>query len=211
MLSVGSCHQHISLYSQKIVHIGHIIIKTLQWRHNKRDGVSNHQSYDCLRKRLFRRRSKKTAKLGVTGLCEGNSPVTGEFPGTKGQWRRKCCHLITSSSKCIQLSSRCSHFHTRDRCYVPKWQHLGIWRFLVANILHNLKKIREWITSLHGMPVYTYIINIVCKLHCIFQRNNTLGISKLHIFSHTELNYKLFSSVRSKIVPLINYRLIPRT
>ena len=35
---------------------------------------------DCLLNRLFRRRSKKTSKLRVTGLCEGNSPVTGEFP-----------------------------------------------------------------------------------------------------------------------------------
>ena len=30
--------------------------------------------------RLFRRRSKKTSKLRVTGLCAGNSPVAGEFP-----------------------------------------------------------------------------------------------------------------------------------
>ena len=29
--------------------------------------------------RLFRRRSKKTSKLRVTGLCAGNSPGTGEF------------------------------------------------------------------------------------------------------------------------------------
>ena len=29
--------------------------------------------------RLFRRRSKKASKLRVTGLCVGNSPVTGEF------------------------------------------------------------------------------------------------------------------------------------
>ena len=29
---------------------------------------------------LFRCRSKKTSKLRVTGLCEGNSPGTGEFP-----------------------------------------------------------------------------------------------------------------------------------
>ena len=28
----------------------------------------------------FRRRWKKTSKLGVTGLCAGNSPGTGEFP-----------------------------------------------------------------------------------------------------------------------------------
>ena len=53
---------------------------TLRWRHNERDGVSNHRRFDCLLNRLFRRRSKKTSKLRVTGLCEGNSPMTGEFP-----------------------------------------------------------------------------------------------------------------------------------
>ena len=52
---------------------------TLQWRHNEPDGVSNHQPYGCLHKRLFRCRSKKTPKLRVNGLCAGNSPVTGEF------------------------------------------------------------------------------------------------------------------------------------
>ena len=51
----------------------------LQWRHNERDGVSNHQPQDCLLNRLFRHRSKKTLMLRVTGLREGNSPVTGEF------------------------------------------------------------------------------------------------------------------------------------
>ena len=30
-----------------------------------------------------RRRSKKTSKHRVTGLCEGNSPVTGEFPAQR--------------------------------------------------------------------------------------------------------------------------------
>ena len=53
---------------------------SLRWRHNERDSVSNHQPHDCLLKRLFRRRSKKTSKLRVTGLCTGNSPVPGEFP-----------------------------------------------------------------------------------------------------------------------------------
>ena len=54
--------------------------KTLRWRHNGRDSVSNHQPHDCLLNRLFRRRSKKTSELRVTGLCAGNSPVIGEFP-----------------------------------------------------------------------------------------------------------------------------------
>ena len=55
----------------------------LRWLHNECDGVSNHQPHDCLLKRLFRRRSKKTSKLRVTGLCAGNSPVTGEFPAQR--------------------------------------------------------------------------------------------------------------------------------
>ena len=32
---------------------------SVQWRHNWRDGVSDHQPHDCLLNRLFRRRSKK--------------------------------------------------------------------------------------------------------------------------------------------------------
>ena len=35
---------------------------------------------DCLVNRLFRRRSKIASKLRVTNVCEGNSPITGEFP-----------------------------------------------------------------------------------------------------------------------------------
>ena len=53
---------------------------TLQQRHNGRDSVSNHQAHDCLLDRLSRRRSKKTSKDRVTGLCAGNSLGTGEFP-----------------------------------------------------------------------------------------------------------------------------------
>ena len=53
---------------------------TLRWRQNGRDSVSNHQPHDCLLNRLFRRRSNKTSKLRVTGLCARNSPGTGDFP-----------------------------------------------------------------------------------------------------------------------------------
>ena len=60
----------------------------LQWRHNERKGVSNHQRFDYLLNHLFRRKSKKTSKFRVTGLCEGNPPVTGGFPH-KGPVTRK--------------------------------------------------------------------------------------------------------------------------
>ena len=43
--------------------------------------------------------TKKTSKLRVTGLCEGNSPVTGEFPAQMASnaenvsiwWRHHVC------------------------------------------------------------------------------------------------------------------------
>ena len=54
--------------------------KTLRWRHNGGDSVSNHQPRESLLRRLIRRTSKKISKLRVTGLCAGNSPETGEFP-----------------------------------------------------------------------------------------------------------------------------------
>ena len=48
-----------------------------------RDGVSNLKPHDCLLNRLFKVQIKETSKLRVTGLCEGNSPVTGEFPAQR--------------------------------------------------------------------------------------------------------------------------------
>ena len=55
-----------------------MIPRTLHWRHNEHNGVSNHHSLDCLFNRLFKRRSTKASKLSVTGLCEENPPVTGK-------------------------------------------------------------------------------------------------------------------------------------
>ena len=74
LLSIGTVEANIS--------------ETLQWRNNESDGVSNHRCLDCLLNRLFRRRSKKTWKFRVTGLSEGNPPMsTGDrwIPLTKGQ------------------------------------------------------------------------------------------------------------------------------
>ena len=60
-------------------------VTPLQWRHNDHDGISNHQPHGCLLNRLIRRRSKKTSKLRITGLCRihrwpVNSPHKGPGP-----------------------------------------------------------------------------------------------------------------------------------
>ena len=83
------------------------VLSTVQWRHNKRYGVSNHRRIDCLltffsgvdqRKNQSNMLRYKTCldtkpvlyqdrfcslTLYVTGLCVGNSPVTGEFPAQR--------------------------------------------------------------------------------------------------------------------------------
>ena len=83
---------------------------SVQWRHNGRDNVSNHQPHDCLLNRLLRRRSKKASKLRVTCFCAGNSPGTGEFPAQMASnaenisiwWRH---HLTSKSwSWCVRYS-----------------------------------------------------------------------------------------------------------
>ena len=56
---------------------------TRHWRHNERNGVSNHWRLDCLLSCLFTRKSKKTSNLRVTGLCEGYLSVSGGFPSQR--------------------------------------------------------------------------------------------------------------------------------
>ena len=63
-------------------------VSPLRWRQNGRDSVSNHQPRHCLRSLLFGRRSRKTSKLRVTGLCVGNSPGPVNSPH-KGPVTRK--------------------------------------------------------------------------------------------------------------------------
>ena len=107
--SLKSCQRHVMIYvhvCQKPLfyflpayqHVGSLVSRLplpSQWRHNERDGVSNHQHHDCLLNHLFRCRSEKTSKFRVPGLCEGNSPVIGEFPAQRASntenvsiWRR---------------------------------------------------------------------------------------------------------------------------
>ena len=66
-----------------------LALESLLWRHNEHDSVSNHQPRGgSLLNRLFRRLSKKTSKLRVTGLCVGNSPGPVNSPH-KGPVTRK--------------------------------------------------------------------------------------------------------------------------
>ena len=84
----------------------------LRWRHNGHDSVSNHQPRDCFLNRLFRRRSKKTSKLCVTGLCAGNSPEAGEFPAQ-----------MASNAENVSIWLR----HHADSAFTITWHRYEFW------------------------------------------------------------------------------------
>ena len=117
---------------------------TLQWCHNGRDGVSNHQPHDRLLKRLFWRGSKKTSKLRVTGLCVGNSkPVTGEFPAQ-----------MASNTENVSIWWR--HHEHRNLCYRPsQLKH------------HFLSEVSPQVLQYELLLTYIRVwINILCDLWC---------------------------------------------
>ena len=100
------------------------------WRHNERDGISNHQHLGCLLNSLCRRRSKKTSKLRLTGLCDGNPPMTGGFP-----------HKWPVTRKMVSIWWR---HHARDRvdhlplCSLQDYIHANMYRKWIICVKENL-------------------------------------------------------------------------
>ena len=129
--SYGSSHIHI-LQLIETLHFMYNLLGgaqiTLLWRHNGRGSISNRQPHDCLLNRLFRRRSKKTSKLCVTGLCVGNSPGTVEFPAQMASnaenvanwWRHHDIQFWVTSAQTLKWKS------LQQCCKIgPHWPNFG--------------------------------------------------------------------------------------
>ena len=79
---------------------------TLQWRHNECDGVSHHRHLHCLLKCFFQTQIKENVKAPSHWPVRGESTGDRWIPLTKGQWRGKCFHLMTSSwGVCSRVST----------------------------------------------------------------------------------------------------------
>ena len=77
-------HRSISSYTIDIVKTA--LPKALQWRHNEREGVSNHRRLDGLLKRLFHAQIKENVKAPCHWTLRGESTGHRWIPLTKG-WR----------------------------------------------------------------------------------------------------------------------------
>ena len=95
----------------------------IQWRHNGRDGVSNHRRIDsfsaaCSDAVL----SKNTSKLRATGLCEANLPVTGEFPSQR-----------PSNAENVSIRWR-----NHGSCWNRHQEWTRHWQSFIISLLHEL-------------------------------------------------------------------------
>ena len=120
------------------------LLLLLQWCHNERNGISNHQRLDCLLNSLSRRRSKKTSKLRVIGLCEGNSPVTGEFTAQ----RASNAENVSIWWHHVQQSWGCTMIVTFQGCpnITMAWQLMGHHYFILTHLLNEFySNISLWV------------------------------------------------------------------
>ena len=110
----GRSHRRCPVHGRYAGSSWEISSETLQWRHNERDGVSNHQRLDRLLKRLFRRRSKETSQKTSDGE---NVSIWwrhhGRLNATMKSWYVKCFpqywSFIIGIHRRIRLTKRQSH------------------------------------------------------------------------------------------------------
>ena len=140
-----------------------------RWRLNQR-------RLDCLPKRLFRRTSKKTSKLRVTGLVRGihrwpvNSPHKGPvtrkmFPFTDVI----ICHLIVELSWKIWINLL---------CFVDTNPHVNIWS------RDDTIKIPKWKTTLFSLNWTTFVLEFVSFVDTTLRWNGFVYAHKLKNVSH---------------------------
>ena len=126
----------------------HCITQSLQWRHNERDGVSNHQPHDYLLNRLFRYRSKKTS--ASLAFVRGIHRWPVKFP--------------------VQMASNAENVSIWWRHHVNScWE---IFRRFLFSILEAIKPIFAGNT----LPLFFYFISestLVCIYICRYIYVNT--------------------------------------
>ena len=171
----------------------------LRSRHNGHDSVSNHQPRHCLLNRLFRRRSKKKSEVRVTGLCVGNSPMSGEFPAQRASnaenvsiwWRHhgaiKQIECISSNFKLnkeiIKTSAKLNWNKSLSPAVISlgsidifSWEKVSTWKWCSTISRKKASASSVWMTStnLYTSMIYydEYVPITTNKIHILQIGNN---------------------------------------
>ena len=143
MVPQGDCAFLHNFGWTRCVFICNLIL--LLWHHNGHDGVWNHQPHHCSLNRSFRRKSKKTSKLLVTGLCV----VTGEFPAQ-----------MASNAENVSIwwgHHACGLYKIVDIMFQFKW----LKGYIYSSCYYHYQ-----IGSIHPPPLLSYI-SVVVYLRCL--------------------------------------------
>ena len=165
---------------------------SLQWRHDERDG----RRFECLLNRLFRRRS--TSKLCVTGLCEGNSPVAGEFPARRASnaenvsiwWRHHVLWVLNSDwivnglgkpiTKVIDMST----YHFWDQSFVrtQKVYRLAVGKGIWNQLFIDKEKVfffKQLFQRIHIQN--TMLSRLICSNTILYSQGKTCSNTTLRL------------------------------
>ena len=122
--------------------------------------MSNHRHLDCLLNRLFKGWSKKTSKLRVNGLCEGNSLVTSEFPTQRVSnveivsiW---LCHHVLAPSECWEFIANGNIFvifWSIMALIVKTWLTFGVEK--INGYLNSLSTVNVRVPEIYPSVMYT--------------------------------------------------------
>ena len=153
----GAIHDTRTIFQQ--VHYSDVIMGTI--------------THHYLLNRLFRQRSKKASKLRATGLCAGNSPVTGEIPAQMVSnaenvsiwWRHE-----SNNSMCMQR--RAIQWGTSPARHCWEYYHLKvpniIYKQRVLMHRHQGWNVRHGLCHIYMRYIYIYelFIAFVCFVVC---------------------------------------------
>ena len=174
--------------------------------------TSNHQPHDCLLNRLFRCRSKKTSKLRVTGLCVGNSPVTGESPTQRASnaknvsiwWRHH--DTVISSKLHMSWNSCASSWHCS--CILPSCSSTICPCTLQRNINAHWPMFTNVCVSITNTyisaPIYVYFhltLNILFD-YAKWLSSPEVGVTKA---SFVNLSIKKISNLQKYLLDFFNH------
>ena len=130
--------------------------------------------------RLFRCRSKKTSKLRVTGLCVGNSPMTGEFPAQRYRnaenasiwWR----HYALQSRPIVMFNLRIARESLPKWCFIFHYSLFGYTSICFVQRFHivyhrNVMMCDQNVAKFGRMYCITKAISPVAKSALRLKRN----------------------------------------
>ena len=113
--------------------------QALYWRHNERDGVSNHQPHGCyptVYSDADKRKHRSSAlQAFVWGIHRGRW-----IPRTKGHLRGKCFHLMTSSWLFQALDYLCEDL---EGYFAVQWDWWSLQGSIISKMIRDLH--HQWL------------------------------------------------------------------